>query len=62
MVHHCPLLESPVKMAYLQDVQAPLLLNQQTQSVSNIEQVRDLEFKKHNSTITYKPTHKYGAL
>lgn len=50
MVHHCPLLESPVKMAYLQDVQAPLLLNQQTQSVSNIEEMRDLEFKKKTKT------------
>lgn len=30
MVRHCPLLENPVKIAYLQDVQAPLLLNQQT--------------------------------
>lgn len=51
MVHHCPLLESPVKMAYLQDVQAPLLLNQQTQSVSNIEEVRDLEFKKQHNNV-----------
>lgn len=38
-VLRCPLLENPLKTRYLQDVQAPLLLNQQTQSVSNIEEV-----------------------
>lgn len=43
MVLRCPLLEAPVTMAYLQNVQAPLLLNQQTQSVSNIKEVRELK-------------------
>lgn len=43
MVLRCPLLEKPSKMTHLQDVQAPLLLNQQTQSVSNIEEVRELK-------------------
>lgn len=42
-VLRCPLLEKPGKTTYLEDVQAPLLLDMQTERVSNIEEVRKLK-------------------